>query len=470
VHPLLARQLRALDANAGKPPSLEQWQALLEHVSCSYLEADQDRYLTERSLGVVSQEMQALYDEARRNAEALDARLRELRDTQAELVRAGKLAAVGTLVAGVAHEINNPLAFVMNNLGFVEDALARQPPAPGREDAGELRAALAEVRQGVDRVRLIVRDLKTMSRPEPEPQAPVDVHRALRSAAAFASAELGALATVVWQLGPVPPVMANEARLGQVFMNLIVNALQAMPDRPPEQNEIRVVSYAQGGQVMVEVWDNGLGIPAEHLPRLFDPFFTTKAPGKGTGLGLSVCQSIVANLGGRIGVESWPGKGSGFRVALPAAPAEQPAVGAAAPAAVVAPAPAAPPAARGRILVVDDEEPIGRSVSRLLRREHDVVCTISAHEALAALAQPLRFDVILCDLTMPGTSGIEFHAQLDRTDPALARRMVFMTGGALTATSRAFLAALPDRCLEKPCDPAGLRQIVARVMQEGRAG
>jgi signal transduction histidine kinase len=255
---------------------------------------------------------------AQANAE-LDENLSKLRDTQDQLLHAGRMAAVGTLAAGVAHEINNPLTFVLNNLGFIReqiDSLCGAQKIPAAQTR-ELRQALEDVADGAERVRVIVRDLRVMSRPQPEQRTQVDVNGALETAVGFAGNELRQKGQVVWDLEPVPPVTANEARLGQVFLNLVVNAAQALPEEALERNQIRVASRLEGSQVLVEVADNGVGIPSEHLPRLFDPFFTTKPAGKGTGLGLSICHAIVTGLGGRILVDSTVGVGSTFRVLLP---------------------------------------------------------------------------------------------------------------------------------------------------------
>ena len=243
----------------------------------------------------------------------------ERRDLRAQLVIADRMASIGTLAAGVAHEINNPLAYVVANLGFVREAVAElsHPPADPAGVLGSLGQALDDARDGAERVRRIVLDLKALSRSD-ETTLPVDVRGALDAALAVAGHEIARRATLVRRLAPVPCVVANAGRLGQVFLNLLVNAAQAIPEGNPAGHEIRVATSTDArGRVVVEIADTGSGIPPEILERMFDPFFTTKPAGVGTGLGLAISRGIVAALGGEIQVESEVGAGSTFRVLLP---------------------------------------------------------------------------------------------------------------------------------------------------------
>ncbi|MFP2934508.1 ATP-binding protein, partial [Pyxidicoccus sp. 3LG] len=307
------------------------------------------------------------------------------------------------------------------------------------------QAALAEAQQGAERVRTIVRDLKTFSRVDSADNMDVDVRQVLESTLNLATTEIRHRARLVKKFDEVPRVRANESRLGQVFLNLLVNAAQAIPGGTPERHEIRVATLVgPQGRVVVEVADTGMGIASEHLPRLFDPFFTTKEPGVGTGLGLSICHSLVASLGGEIHVESEPGRGSTFRVLLPAAPLEEKAPDE---------APAAPPPSaekRGRLLVVDDEPLVCTALGRTLRPHHDVTLSTRAQEALERIEAGERFDLVFCDLMMPGMSGMDFYSALQQRYPEQARRVVFLTGGAVTQQARAFLESVPSPHLEKP--------------------
>ncbi|MFP2912421.1 ATP-binding protein, partial [Pyxidicoccus sp. 3LFB2] len=236
---------------------------------------------------------------------------------QAQLVVSDRLAAVGTLAAGVAHEINNPLAFVLSNLSFLSGELqgvSRELP-PGR--TAEMEEVLREASDGAHRVRQIVRDLRTFSRGDDEVATSVNVQSVLESAITMARGELKMRAQIVREYRDVPLVEGNEGRFGQVFLNLLINAAQAIPQGKPDQHEVRLVLRHTGDRVIVEVKDTGVGMAPEVRARIFDPFFTTKPVGEGTGLGLSICHGIVTGFGGEITVESEEGRGSTFRVALP---------------------------------------------------------------------------------------------------------------------------------------------------------
>ncbi|MHB8417076.1 MAG: hybrid sensor histidine kinase/response regulator [Myxococcales bacterium] len=377
----------------------------------------------------------------------------ERKRLQAQIVTADRMVSVGTLAAGVAHEINNPLAYVLSNLEYVASELGTLLRSEGQQ---EILQALAEARQGVQRVREIVRDLKTFSRSDEERRARVDLHGILQSAANMARNEVRHRAKLVMDLRPVPEVFGNEGKLGQVFLNLIVNAAQAMPDGAAEKNEIRVACRTgPGGEAVVEVADTGCGIPEALLRRIFTPFFTTKPIGEGTGLGLSICQGIVHAHQGQLEVESEVGRGSTFRVTLPAAAEASPAAEAEGAARAV---PASP---RRRVLVVDDEANVGAALRRALAAWHDVVTTASAREALALLLRGERFDAILCDVMMPEMTGEDLHRELQRLRPELAARMIFMSGGAFSHGARQFLDRVENRCVEKPVETDALRALLA---------
>jgi PAS domain S-box-containing protein len=382
----------------------------------------------------------------RRRAEA------ELKRASERLAVADRMASVGTLAAGVAHEINNPLAYVISNLSSASEVAAALPGG-----AAELQEALREAREGAERVRRIVGELRTFSRPDEAARGPLDVRRVLDAAVNLARHEIRHRAQVVKRYEDVPPVDANESRLAQAFLNLIVNAAQAIPEGRADANQIVLGARLADGRVRVEVSDTGVGIAPEHLGRIFDPFYTTKPVGVGTGLGLSICHGIVASLGGEIRVESAPGKGSTFTVVLPASTARP------VPRAAEPPA-AAPPGRRGRVLVVDDEPPLAQSLRRTLAREHDVVAVSSGRAALDLVTSGERFDVILCDLMMPEITGMDLSERLAREAPEAARAMVFMTGGAFTPRARDFLDDPSRRRIEKPFDLETLRALVRELV------
>ncbi len=387
----------------------------------------------------------------------------EQRALQSRLSLADRMASMGTLAAGIAHEINNPLAFVISNLGFLSDELNRMPPQPSaqtlRTDSREdWRSVLTEAREGAERVRQIVRQLKAFSRPDEERVEAVDLHAVLDSAVMLAANEIKHRARLKREYGPVPKVMGNDGRLCQVFLNLVVNAAQAIPEGAVNQNEIRLVTRMgwDGAHVMVEVVDTGAGISEENLSRIFDPFFTTKPVGVGTGLGLSICHGIITNLGGYIHVDSKVGKGTTVRVLLP--PARDGAF-------VVKPsAPTqAPTAQRGRVLIVDDEPAVGRALRRILR-EHDVELATSGRQALEKLTADSSFHVVVCDVMMPDLSGKDLYEAIQQGGSGLDKRFVFVSGGAFTPGARDFLARVPNPTLEKPFDEAAVKRVVRELV------
>jgi PAS domain S-box-containing protein len=377
----------------------------------------------------------------------------EERRTQERLVVSDRMAAIGTMAAAVAHEINNPLSALLANLSLAVRALGHLRDQGGLPpELDELDGEVRDAREAAERLRDISRDLRIFAREEEERRELVDVNLVLESAARLAWNEIRHRARLVREYGRVPPVLASEARLGQVVLNLVVNAAQAITEGTAEQNEVRLRTRSEDGQVLIEVADTGSGMSEEVRGKLFRSFFTTKPAGVGTGLGLAICHRLVSALSGTITVESTPGRGSTFRVTLPAARA--------------APAPPEPavaiptPVRRGRILVIDDEQMVGMAVRRLLVRDHDVEVLTSSEEALARLSGGERFDVILCDLMMPTMTGMELYAELSRAAPDQAEQMIFLTGGAFTPQARSFLERVPNRHLEKPFEAAGLRALV----------
>jgi signal transduction histidine kinase len=393
---------------------------------------------------------------------------RERETLHARLVEADRLSSLGTIAASVAHEINNPLSYAIANLELVSNLLAEgangsADAAPGK--AAPIALALADSREGLLRIRSIVRDLRTFSRPADDGLGPVDVERVLDSAANIVSSEVHHRARLVKDYGGVPRVLANESRLGQVCLNLIVNAAQSIPEGHVETNEIRLATRRDGaGRVVIEVHDTGEGIAEPLLAHIFEPFFTTKTVNKGTGLGLSICKNFVEKLGGTLTVDSAVGKGSTFRIAFPELvdrerERERERVVLAAPRPPEPrrrPDETGPVSLRSRVLVVDDEPRLCAILARLLGVDHDITTLTDATQAVARIRAGERFDVIFSDLMMPGMSGMELHAELARVAPQQARRMVFLTGGAFTPKATELMATVANRFLDKPFDYAAL--------------
>lgn len=376
--------------------------------------------------------------------------LSERKNVQARLALTDRLASLGTLAAGAAHEINNPLAYVAANLQLAIEHLDREARSEGTR---ELVESLRDALEGCGRIRAIVDDLRSLSRAErDESLRAVDVTAVVTSALRMAQNEIRHRARVVRETPEVPRVLASEGRLIQVLLNLLVNAAQSIPEGDARTNVIRVGARhdAASGSVVIEISDSGEGIPPDALPRIFDPFFTTKPPGAGMGLGLSICHGIVASLGGEMSVDSEVGKGTTMRVRLPVSEARA--------ATETPPTHGAPSAERARVLVVDDEPALLRALGRVLG-DHDVVLARSGREALAHCEEG-AFDIILCDLMMPDITGMEVYERLLATNAPQAARMVFMTGGAFTPQAREFLAAVPSSRLDKPVDVSVLRSLI----------
>jgi CheY-like chemotaxis protein len=254
--------------------------------------------------------------------------------------------------------------------------------------------------------------------------------------------------------------MANEARLGEVFVNLIVNAAQAIPEGHADRNEIRLATrVTERGCVAIEVRDTGVGIPAEIRARIFEPFFTTKPVGVGTGLGLSICHRIITELGGDITVASVPGEGSTFRVTLPIAPADRAEPG-------VARGEREDLRRRGTVMIIDDDVLVRSFVRRALGSTHDVTVESSGEDGLARISRGERFDMILCDVMMPQMTGLELHDLISATAPDQAKRIVFITGGAFSGTMQRVLEATGNPRLEKPFHADRLRELVDGIIEE----
>ncbi|MEJ7599468.1 MAG: ATP-binding protein [Kofleriaceae bacterium] len=383
--------------------------------------------------------------------------LRESREhehlLERQLLRADRMASVGTLAAGAAHQINNPLACVSANLALMLEELATVGPTISAVQLDDLKQMGITARTAVESIREVVRGLTTFSHTTVEQRVSLEVERVVQLAIGLTANEIHHRARLVTEFGPTPPIEADETRLAQVIVNLLVNAMQAIPEGDSPRHEVRIVTGTDDGRAVIEIRDTGVGIPHASLGRIFDPFFTTKAIGVGTGLGLSICHNIVTGLGGTIDVTTALGEGSSFRVLLPPARA----------ATIARPAVVATldSASRAKVLVVDDEAAIGVTLTRVLRA-HDVTAVTAAKDALSLLETGQRYDLILSDLMMPEMSGMELFDELSRRFPDAAARVVFISGGAFTANATTFLAQVPNERLEKPFDPHTIRALARR--------
>ncbi|MBZ0238072.1 MAG: PAS domain-containing protein [Deltaproteobacteria bacterium] len=373
---------------------------------------------------------------------------------EARMVESERLAVLGSLAGGIAHQINDALTATRLSLGrLISFELAQTPITPVRQHRIEL---LQDAREGVSRVEHITRELRTFSQSESDLSAtgPVDLRSIVDAAVNLAAHEIRHSARLECDLRGLPPVVGGEQALRQVFLNLLINAIQAMPEGTADRNTIRVSCWTDElGNALVEVADTGKGISPQDLGRIFEPFFTTKPPGEGLGLGLSVCRDIVNGLGGHISAESAPGRGTVVRVVLPPAPpAEE----------TMAKPRAQAGSERRRILIVDDDRPVAAAVALELE-DHDVVVAGSGREAFEILRRDPAFDVVLCDVMMPELSGVDLYNWLRPIEPQMLERFVFMTGGAFTARAEQFLRDIPNPRLDKPFHPDDLRRVIASV-------
>jgi two-component system NtrC family sensor kinase len=375
------------------------------------------------------------------------ASLRDLTQQQRSreaLLQAEKLAAMGSLLAGVSHELNNPLAAMIGQTIMLEEDLAGRPEAD--------RAA--KVRAAAERCARIVQTFLAMARQRPPVRQPVDVNAVIRDALRIAGYGLRTAGIAVEEAlaAAMPVIPADPDQLHQVVINLIVNAQQALQESPGERR-LRVATRRQDDSIVVEIADNGPGVPPKLAPRIFEPFFTTKPMGSGTGVGLSFAQGIVEAHGGRLALAE-AARGACFRITLPLA--EDAVDGAC--------TSGDPEAPDGRsILVVDDEPEVADTLAEMLRRDgHRVAVAPSAAGARAAIAGG-GIELILSDLGMPGEDGMALHAWLRGAHPGLAARTIFVTGDTLGARAQSFLHDCGQPVIEKPFTPASLRAALAAV-------
>ena len=359
-----------------------------------------------------------------------------------------KLAALGSLLAGVAHELNNPLSVVVARAAILEE---RDDPVT--------RGAASKIRTAAERCARIVRTFLAMARQQQPARAAVDINEVVSAALDITSYALKTSGIEVsLDLGkPLPPVLADADQLHQVLMNLIINAQQAMQDHPlPRRLSLTSRLDTSANTISIVVADNGPGIPLAVRSRIFEPYFTTKPVGSGTGVGLAVCLGIVEAHGGTIAVDGGEGTGAVFSIVLPAASPEKTSTGAS--------APSRTRTAQRSALVVDDEAEVRETLADILTGAgHRVVSVSSGREALERMGRE-RFDVVLTDIRMPDLDGRELYREISRRWPERASQVLFVTGDTLTSVLRAFADETGRPVIEKPFLPAEVRRLVADVV------
>lgn len=378
----------------------------------------------------------------------------EVRRLEAELVLRDRLATVGTLAAAIAHEVNNPLAYILLSLEMADEKL-EQAELDGCELLSGVRENLSDAANGARRVRDIVRELMSFSRVQEAPPTAVDVHAAIDAAIKMATPELRYRAQLVRDFGDIPPIFGIEGRISQVFLNLLLNAARAFAEKSPT-NRVSITTREVDGQVVIDVADNGRGMKPEDAQRIFEPFFTTSP--EGSGLGLPISRSLVEGAGGSLDVLSTSTQGTTFRVVLPAARQLR----------VAERKPVPTPLSRGprrRILVADDEMLVLKAITKTMDEDWEVVAVGSVAEAKTALAGDDAFDVILCDTMMLDGTGPEVFLWTKQHLPDLVPRFVLMTGGTFTDEVRAFMDEVRVPVLPKPFGRNELLQVLADLQE-----
>lgn len=391
--------------------------------------------------------------------------VRERVRVEARAAELDRLSSLGVLAAGLAHEVNNPLAYVLGNL---ELALGRcregAPAASGTKNASaaprSLESLLEHALQGAERIADVVRGMSTFARPDTDRLLAMKVQDIMESSLLLMTNEIRHHARLERDYADVPPVLGNPAQLGQVFTNLLINAVNAIGKGDTSDHLIRVATRVdEDSKVIVTVTDSGIGMAPEVVGRVFDPFFSTKEIGAGMGLGLSISQRLISEMGGSIRVESALGHGSTFSVALPA---HEPEVVVPLTSKIVTPL----LDKRASVLVIDDEPMICELLFGFLSKHYDVTTFRSSRSALQRLLIGKPFDIILCDLMMPELTGMALYAELVRIHSEQAERFIFMTGGAFTDCAREFLASVAAPLLKKPFRNETLRDMINARLQE----
>jgi two-component system NtrC family sensor kinase len=371
---------------------------------------------------------------------------------QTALAQQEKLAALGTLLANVAHELNNPLAIALMQLDNVQE----------EGGMGAWRDDLATLRQAVERCRSVVQSFLALARQQPAERQAVALRTVLEEALVLRRQALDedGITVHLAVAASLPRLWADPHQVQHVVTNLLTNAHYALQQtRGPRHLRLTAAATADRSQVTLTVADTGPGIPADVQHRVFEPFFTTKPQGVGSGLGLPLCRTIVEGHGGQMQLTSQPGQGTTVHVTLPVGTAPAGA------AETVPEPPALEPAHRGAILIIDDEPGITQALRRLLARNgHALTTAANGREGLAALAER-AYAVILCDMRMPDLDGPGFYREVARRYPHLQSRIIFLTGDVLSPEAEAFFAQDARPRLIKPFKATEVRRMVQQVLE-----
>ncbi len=419
---------------------------------------DFSRRVTVRSqdeCGELAQVFNQMTENLKNSREQLETTVDTLKNTQAQLIQSEKLSGIGGFIAGVAHELNNPLTSVMGFAELLE-----------KSDVGPMYKRHIEIiHKSAQRCHKIVQALLSFARRRAPERKVVSINGLVESAHEILQYQLRTSnVELIMKLDPaLPQATVDPHQLQQVLVNLITNALQAIESYQPN-GRIKVTTASKGDTIQLIVQDNGPGIPEENLSKIFDPFFTTKEVGKGTGLGLSLCYGIVKEHGGTITPRSRPGEGTTFTVELPVAHNEVIET------IVETPQPAPDTSfiregAGKKVLVIDDEEAILHMVREALTPRGYEVDTVSDGESALARVRERDYDVALCDWKMPGLNGEQVYERMRSINPALCSRIIFITGDVINERTQKFLEQQNKICLAKPFTISEFRGAISKVLK-----
>lgn len=403
-------------------------------------------------LGELAVAFNQMIDSLRQSTEELQSTITTLQNTRAQLIQSEKLSAMGEFIAGITHELNNPLCTIV---GFSELLKEQNSDAAFSKD-------IDLIAEAGNRCHKIVQNLLSFARQRPPERKPVKLNEILESTLNFMSYDLRTSnINIVREYDPdLPVIIADAHQLQQVFLNLINNARQAIMG--VRDRGTIVIRTRRDKNALVQIADDGPGIPPENMSRIFDPFFTTKEVGKGTGLGLSVSYGIIREHNGDISVQSEVGSGTTFEIQLPITDMvvhsnggnstrdglqNEPLLG------------------EGRkVLVLDDERDVLTLIKEILTADHFVVETVTDGDDALQMLKHGWFDIILCDWRMPGMAGRVFYEKLRSIKPAAATRLIFMTGDVLNEQTTAYLKDSGKICINKPFSLKEFRQIIKQLV------
>jgi PAS domain S-box-containing protein len=400
---------------------------------------------------------------------------KQRRILERRLYQADKLASLGQITAGIAHDINNPLAWAISNLSLLEAYIAplqklvseyrgqgiKSGSGADAEILKEIDENLIDLVkesvQGVRRIRDIIRDLKMFSRIDVAQEAMTDINEALETSLRMVRNQVDQRAKLVKKYDKLPETYINFGKIGQVFLNLLTNAVRSFETLDVEQNVITLRTWAEGDEIFAGIRDNGRGIPPELQQKIFEPFYTGSTSEGGTGLGLTIAMDALKILGGGLELSSEVGVGTEFTVRIPVLPCLNDLVK------VAEKKPSVPPLHRPKILIVDDEAALVRSLKRSLARRWNVLTACSVDDAVKILAET-SVEAILCDVMIPGKSGTTLFAQTKKLYPGLERRIIFMTGGVFAEQEKAVLDNISNPIIEKPFDMEEIENLLINMI------